>query len=99
MFGEFAREQRSQHVGDGHSALKGGDLDASALYGSDVDREPRGVETWLCISRRRGLRAAHPGFGVAGTGREGALRIALTHSAILSISAASAAISRPRHRS
>jgi hypothetical protein len=27
MFGEFAREQRAQHVGDGQSALKGGDLE------------------------------------------------------------------------
>ena len=60
MFGEFAREQRAQHVGDGQSALKGGDLDAAALSGSDVDREPRGVETWLRISRRRGLRRCAP---------------------------------------
>ena len=69
MFGEFAREQRAQHVGDGQSALKGGDLDAAALSGSDVDREPCGVETWLRISRQRGLRAAHPGFGIARAGR------------------------------
>jgi hypothetical protein len=26
----------------------------------DVDRDPCGVETWLSISRGRGLRAAHP---------------------------------------
>jgi hypothetical protein len=60
MFGEFAREHRAQHVGDGQSALKGGDLDAAALPEGDVDRDPCGVETWLSISRGRGLRAAHP---------------------------------------
>jgi hypothetical protein len=33
VFGEFAREQRAQHVRDGRSALKGGDLDAAARPG------------------------------------------------------------------
>ena len=33
MFGEFAGEQRAQHVGDGEAALKRGDLDPAAQRG------------------------------------------------------------------
>jgi hypothetical protein len=66
MSGEFAREQRAQHVGDGQSAPKGGDLDAAALSGSDVDREP-------CASRDggdSGLRTqASASFGRAAKAR------------------------------
>ena len=44
VFGELAREQVAQHVGDGHAALEGGDLDPAAQLRRDVDGQPGGVE-------------------------------------------------------
>jgi hypothetical protein len=55
--GKFAREQLAQHVGDGDAAPEGGDLDAAAQLGRDVDGQPRGERRRRAVAGWRRIGA------------------------------------------
>src|SRR5260370_26594482 len=95
MVRELTGEQVAQHLGDRDRALKGLDLDAATQLGGDVDRQPRGEPIGLRAVLRNGrFRRPDPGVRITWPRHESAFGIAARHRAILSISAASAAISR-----
>ena len=92
--GKFAREELAQHVGDRQPALERGDLDAPALFGSDVDGESGGENVALAVIGRDRIGLPNPCLCVARPCYESALGIAAAHRAILTTSAASDMISR-----